>query len=138
MDFSWSTCFICLLAIFPDSMGQKYLTVFKSLPGTIYFGTRSELIGKSVTANKVQNSFSPLLRPLQQDQFSFDMELCDLVAITRGSFVVADKDEPQSGVMFQCFKQPVDSLVIREIITIMATNLRYEQMFQNQVSRSFG
>lgn len=28
-----------------------------------------------------------------------------------------------TGVMFQCFKQPVDSLVIREIITIMATNL---------------
>lgn len=28
-----------------------------------------------------------------------------------------------TGVMFQCFKQPDDSLVIREIITIMATNL---------------
>uniref|UniRef100_A0A8W8ILC6 GIY-YIG domain-containing protein n=1 Tax=Magallana gigas TaxID=29159 RepID=A0A8W8ILC6_MAGGI len=98
MDFSWSTCFICLLAIFPDSMGHKYLTVIKSLPGTIYIGTRSELIGKPVTANKVQNSFSPLLQVLQQDQFSFDMELCNLVAITRGSFVVADKDEPQSDV----------------------------------------
>lgn len=84
---------------FTDSMGHKYFTLNNALPGTIYIGTRSEVISKAVTANKVQNSFSPLLRPLQQDQFSFDMELCDLVTITKGSFVVADREEPQSGYM---------------------------------------
>lgn len=86
-------------SFFTDSMGHKYFTLNNALPGTIYIGTRSEVISKAVTANKVQNSFSPLLRPLQQDQFSFDMELCDLVTITKGSFVVADREEPQSGYM---------------------------------------
>ena len=81
------------------SFGHKYFILNKDVLGSIYIGTLNELIGSDVaiTGNSVQTRYSPLLRPLKQDQFSFDLELCDIVTITKGSFIVAEMSTPQNG-----------------------------------------
>jgi hypothetical protein len=71
-----------------DSFGARYFTLLNSSPGTIFIGTQIEKHGYYGELNKFQKGGSPILKSLQQDHFSFDMDLCDVVAITNGSFVV--------------------------------------------------
>lgn len=79
------------------SLGHKYFTLVNNSPGTFYIGTQREVLKSGVTTNQVQVVGSPVLQQLRQNQFSFDMELCDGVAISTGSFVVADETAPKSG-----------------------------------------
>ena len=92
---------LCVINLYicTGSFGHKYFILNRNVLGSIYIGNQDELIGSDVaiTGNSVQTPSSPLLRPLKQDQFSFDMELCDIVTITKGSFIVAEMSTPQNG-----------------------------------------
>ena len=90
---------VIYLYICTGSFGHKYFILNRDVFGSFYIGNQDELIGSDVaiTGNSVQTPSSPLLRPLKQDQFSFDMELCDIVTITKGSFIVAEMSTPQNG-----------------------------------------
>ncbi|XP_056006762.1 uncharacterized protein LOC125660068 [Ostrea edulis] len=127
------TTFSCF---FLGSLGSKYFTLVNYSPGTFYIGTQKEILKSGVTANQVQVAGSPVLQQLRQNQFSFDMELCDGVAMSTGSFVVADETAPKSGVLLQCFKRPENAFDLVEVIAIMTTNMIYEQLFKNKVSMS--
>nr|XP_022343330.1 uncharacterized protein LOC111136632 [Crassostrea virginica] len=137
MNATWNIL-LCFCLCLQGSFGHKYFILNRNVLGSIYIGNQDELIGSDVaiTGNSVQTPSSPLLRPLKQDQFSFDMELCDIVTITKGSFIVAEMSTPQNGVLFQCFNKPAESRSIHEILTIMTTNTIYDQLFKNKVSMS--
>ncbi|XP_048746782.1 uncharacterized protein LOC125659220 [Ostrea edulis] len=136
MKFLWIISLLCSFFLFPGSLGHKYFTLVNNSPGTFYIGTQREVLKSGVTTNQVQVVGSPVLQQLRQNQFSFDMELCDGVAISTGSFVVADEISPKSGVMLQCFKRPENAFHLVEIVAIMTTNRIYEQLFKNKVSMS--
>ncbi|XP_061171658.1 uncharacterized protein LOC133181132 [Saccostrea echinata] len=122
---------------FSGSLAHKYFTLNNNVPGTIFIGTQEDLlINANAKLSKLQGPTSPTLRQLQQDQLSFDMELCDIITISKGSFNVAGESIPKSGVLFQCFKRPENSANLIEILTIMTTNTIYEQLYKNKVSMS--
>ncbi|XP_062566564.1 uncharacterized protein LOC134228886 isoform X2 [Saccostrea cucullata] len=128
----------------PGCFGRKYFILNNNVPGAIFVGWQMNSIKSDSIAklSKIQDSTSPILRPLKQDQFSFDMELCDIISISNGTFdVVLEerwdlKGTPKTGVLFQCYKRPEDSANLIEFLTILTTNTVYEQLYKNKISMS--